>query len=947
MKFCLIKKICCVFTLLLTVATVLCTNAQTGTQQAVPPLKQLPQDTTVVKGVLDNGLTYYIRHNETPKGQVDFYIVQKVGSLQEDDNQQGLAHFLEHMCFHSTKNFPNDQLNGWLESKGVSSMAHLNAFTSTDRTVYNINNVPVSEAVVDSCLLILHDWSHDVSLDDKEIERERGVIHEEWRTRKVGFGGIVEDNLAKLMPNSRYAERLPIGKMEIVDNFKPQVLRDYYHKWYRPDLQAIVVVGDIDVKSIEAKIKKLFEVIPNPENEAEFKYYDVPDNDKTIYVCAKGKDLSQERVNIWLKHEGLPRSLNNTAAYYGQDVLSSVLALLLNERLADLTKSDNAPFAVAQSGNGTFLYSNIHRAFECIAVAGKQGIAKAYEALLTELRRAALYGFSQAELDRAKAKLKSDFDGDYLNRDKKTSTDYVADYVSNFLDNTPISGADMDYYVSLQVLQHMRLEVINETAKEWLKTDRNMVVLAVAPDKEDVNLPNEAELAKIEHKVKNCKIKPLEEKVYPSELMSVKPTAGTIVKEEKCDFNTTRLTLGNGAVVYLKKTDFKADEVILSAIAKGGESQYPASDHATIGVFNKAWDENGVGDYSAQDIPKVLAGKSLTWSLAIDSYQSLINGRCQPNSLEDLMQGIYLSIVKPRDNEAEFVKVLNENYAPSFKNKMQDPQYVFQDSLKLIAYNHNEKAKILGYDSFAKFDYKRAQQILKESFGNASDFVFTIVGNYDEDSIRGLVAQYIATLPSTGKCTSDVKNDGKEFVHGKVSKTFHFPTENNYGMICTLWVLNDDYTLENKVKLSIVKTLFDDALFAVVRQKEGAVYSANAVATIEQTWQTNFTVSTGYPFNADKVDIVKKANVTCFTDIEKNVSQMDIDNVKEQLLGTLSQAEIDNDYWTSIIAGKLLYGVDMYTQYRDVLAKITVGDIKKFVRKFVDKADRVEVVMVP
>ena len=904
-------------------------------------------DTNVVKGTLSNGLTYYIRHNETPKGHVDFYIAQKVGSLQEEANQLGLAHFLEHMCFHSTKNFPNDQLKGWLESKGVSFGAHMNAFTCADRTVYNINNVPVSENAVDSCLLILHDWSHDLSLENKEIEHERGVIHEEWRTRNIGLSGIVQDNITKLMPNSRYSERLPIGKMEIVDKFDPQILRDYYHKWYRPDLQAIVVVGDIDAKSIESKIKKIFGALSNPQNEAEFKYYDVPDNDKTIYVCAKGKDLAHEFVCLWLKHESVPRELNNTVAYYGQEILSSVLSLMLNERLTDLGFLDNAPFAKAYSEDNTFIASNFQRTFFCEAVAGNQGIGKSYEALLTELRRATLYGFSQAELDRAKANIKSALEGEYLNRDKKTSTQYANDCVTNFLDNTPLSGSDMDYYVPLQIIEHLRLEDINEAAKEWFKTDHNMVVMAVAPDKDGVTLPSESELAQIEQKVKVSEIKPLEEKAYSSELMKVKPTAGSIVKEEKSDFNTTRLTISNGAVVYLKKTDHKADEVIFSAVAKGGESLFPASDHATIGIFNQAWGDNGMADYSPKELSKILAGKSLSYSLSIGSYESNINGRCQPDCLEELMQGIYLSIVKPRDNEAEFVKLLNDNHAPYYKNQALDPEYVFVDSLKLIAFNHNEKAKILSYDSFAKFNYKRAQQILKETFGNASDFVFTIVGNYDEDTIRGLVAQYIATLPNTGECTAEAKNDGKDFVQGKVSKTFHLQTNNGYSMICTLWVAKIEDTLENKIKLSIVKKLYDEALYTVVRQKEGAVYTAHTAANVSRLWQTYFTIQTWYPFNADKVDIVKKANVTCFINLANDLSNATLDKEKEQLLVELSQAEIDNDYWVNVINQRQLYGVDIYTQYRNVLSKITVDDIKRFVHEFEQKASRVEVVMVP
>ncbi|MDE6453730.1 MAG: insulinase family protein, partial [Muribaculaceae bacterium] len=474
----------------------------------MPELPQMPVDSAVVTGRLDNGLTYYIRHNETPKGQADFYIAQKVGSVLEEDNQRGLAHFLEHMCFNGTENFPGNTLIDWLESVGVKFGYNLNAYTSVDETVYNISSVPVArESVQDSCLLILHDWANALLLDTEEINKERGVIHEEWRRSNVGQMRILEQLLPTIFPDNRYGHRLPIGIMEVVDNFDPQVLRDYYHKWYRPDQQGIIVVGDIDPVRIEAKIKEMFSGIKMPENAAERVYFDVPDNEGTIYAIGKDKEQPAGVFLMFFKGDKLPKEMRNTPMYYQMHYMTELISSMLNNRLDEVSNKPDAQFAGAGSYYGDFFISKTKDAFTVQGMPKGNDILPAIEQVYRELLRAQRGGFTPGEYDRAKAEFISALEKQHNNRNNTENDTYSKEIVRHFVDGEPMPGIDTDFQIYSQLAAMIPVEIINQLLPELITND-NRVLVGLLPDNENFRVPTEEEVAAVIAKVDAEEIEP-------------------------------------------------------------------------------------------------------------------------------------------------------------------------------------------------------------------------------------------------------------------------------------------------------------------------------------------------------------------------------------------------------------------------------------------------------
>ena len=540
-----------------TVAFVLlCGGFLTSFAQQMPPI---PIDSQVRIGKLENGLTYYIRHNALPEKQADFYIAQKVGSILEEDSQRGLAHFLEHMCFNGTTNFPGNALREYLESIGVKFGQNLNAYTSVDETVYNISNVPViRDGIVDSCLLILHDWANDLTLDPKEIDKERGVIHEEWRSRTGAMMRMYEKTFPIMFKDSKYAYRLPIGIMEVVDNFPYKDLRDYYEKWYRPDQQGIIVVGDINVDQIEAKIKKIFSPIEMPKNAAVREYFPVPDNDEPLITVAKDREQQVPIIYLFHKHEAYPKELKGNLDYMVMNYITYMTSQMLINRLNELVQKPNPPFIQGMVGDQDFLVAKTKSAFTGIAVAKEDGIIGATEALVREIERARQFGFTAGEYSRAKADYLRALESSYNERNKTRSESYVQEYVRHFIDNEPIPGIEYEFNMMNKLVPNLPLEAINQSVKQLIG-EKNIVLGVFCPDKDNMKYPTEGELKACLDKVKAEKLEAYVDKVSNEPLMKVKPQPGKLVKSEEGMFGSTILTFSNGVRVILKPTDYKAD----------------------------------------------------------------------------------------------------------------------------------------------------------------------------------------------------------------------------------------------------------------------------------------------------------------------------------------------------------------------------------------------------
>lgn len=914
----------------------------------MPQIPNAPADSAVKVGKLPNGLTYYIRHNEFPKNQVDFHIAQKVGSVQEEESQRGLAHFLEHMCFNGTKNFPGNNIVTWLESKGIKFGADLNAYTATDRTVYRITSVPTAkEAVIDSCLLILHDWASALLLEDAEIDKERGVIHEEWRLGNA-ITRMIEKHGATIYPGSKYGERLPIGSIDVIDNFKYNELRDYYHKWYRPDLQGVVVVGDIDVNQMEEKIKALFGPIKMPENPAPLEYFPVPDNEQPIFVSYADKEMPAELVWAFLKYDILPREMRNTDMQYMMEYIYGVSNIMLSQRLDDISMKPGAPFGNAGGGFGEFLLATYKGALSIQAYVNDKGGKAALQAILTELKRIGEHGFTAAEYDRARTEYLSRLEKAFTNRDKQKHDNYAQTYIAHFLDNTPMSGIAYEYEKIKQVAPMLPVEAINQAMAELIKNDgKNLVVLNLGPIKEGVTLMTEDEMLAVTKEVQATPTEKPAEEASNLTLMNEMPKAGKIVKEAPAKFGFTELTLSNGAKVYIRKTDFKNDQVSLSAASWGGEALYGAEDHATISIYNQLWSMNGVDQLSYNDLNKFMSGKQAHVSFRIGSSSEYITGGSTPKDLETMMQLLYTGIVKPR-NDIEGYNVVKDMVAGALKNQVNSPDYIFSDTLTNFIYNNNPKAQIVGPELLEKADYNRMIEIHKERFGNAAEFNFVIIGNFDEAQLKQYIAQYIASLPAK-KGKKEVAVDDKLAVKkGDVYGEFIYDTENKQAKYAGLWHTNKiAYTPENSLMASIVGQLMRTNLTNSVREDEGAAYSPWASASLDQAFEPELVIQAVFGIDPKKKEKVCDLTTKALTDLSTDVKEEELNKIKEYMLKAIDQNENENGYWSNVMLRYLRIGVDTNTGYREMVNGLTPEKIQEFTKQILASGNRIQFIMLP
>lgn len=717
--------------------------------QQMPPL---PVDKEVRIGKLPNGLTYYIRHNNYPKGQADFYIAQKVGSVLENDDQRGLAHFLEHMCFNGTTNFPGKNLINWLESIGVKFGQNLNAYTAADQTVYNINNVPVArEGVQDSCLLILHDWANDLLLLTEEIDAERGVIHEEWRRTTVGQMRILENALPTLLPGSQYAYRLPIGTMEVVDNFEPKALRDYYEKWYRPDQQGIIVVGDIDVDRIEAKIKEMFSDIEMPENPAERIYYPVPDTEGTIYAIGHDKEQKMALVQLFIKTDPMPREMRATVAQPLQSYIISAISSMLNQRLDEASKQPDAKFAAASTYYGSLLGLAKTKDSFTLGIIPKTGVpapeatAQAYR----ELLRAVRGGFNATEYNRVRDEILSRYEKAYNNRENRENNTFVQEYVNNFLSGDAIPSIEDEYNLMKQLVPNIPVEAINQTIKE-LVTDDNRLLICMLPDNAENQYPTEQQFADALKAVDNEEIAAFVDNVKTEPLIAQLPKAGKIVKETPlAQWGAKEWTLSNGAKVIVKHTDFKKDDILMSALALNGTSEISDKLVSDILFSPIALSYKGLGTYTNSDLDKYLAGKQANVSVSFGSYTRNISGSTTPKDLPTMMELLYMNFTGINFSEEEF-KALQSQYSSLIHNQEADPSFIFQTKIYESLYNSPRMRAITSAD-VEKSTRENVLKIAKDMTANAAEYTFVFVGNVDEATLRPLVEQYIASLPGNAK----------------------------------------------------------------------------------------------------------------------------------------------------------------------------------------------------
>ena len=920
--------------------------AQWVPAQQAPQMEALPIDPNVRYGVLDNGLTYYVRHNETPKNRAEFHIAQKVGSILENEDQRGLAHFLEHMAFNGTEHFPGKTMLNYLENNGIKFGVDLNAYTGFDETVYRISNVPTqNQNLVDSCLLVLYDWACAISLNDKDIDEERGVIHEEWRTRADADWRTWEATVPVMFEGSQYANRMPIGTMEVVMNFPYQALRDYYHKWYRPDQQGIIVIGDFDADKMEAQIKELFGKIKMPENAAERIYYNVPDNKEPIFAFHKDKEAAYTRVDIYMKHDPMPREMRGTINGAITDYMNGVVGIMFNNRITEITQKPDAPFIAGAIFDGDFFVSKTKSAFTLIAVGKDNGAIDAIKGIMREAERIDRYGFTASEYDRARATMLSNYENLYKERNNRKNVDYAEEYIRHFIDGGYIPGIEMEYNLIKQMSPAITVDMVNQYVKSLISED-NMVISLTGPDKEGVTYPDKAQVLAAIKEVEAEEVAPYVDKVSNEPLISKEPVAGKVTKSVAGKkFGTTEWTLSNGAKVVLKPTDFKSDEITMLAVSKGGYSLYNTSD-PTLALDLKSLNEvvelGGLGQFGKTDLMKVLAGKQVSSSFSLSEAQESVFASCATKDLETMMQLVYLTFTDlHRDDEA--FAAWKEQSKAALVNYANTPQYIFSDSLSATLYNHNPLRRQMKAEDIDQISYDRILQIAKERTANAADYTFIFVGSFNTDSLKPYVEKYIASLPAN----KNREKVGKliETQKGIINNNYNQPMETAKSTVYAIYSGDQKYDLRNYLMLSILDQMMDIVYTETIREEEGGTYGVGTMADfspVDNSWLFLF----GFDTNPqDEKRLTKRAHAELMKVVNEGPREKDFAKVKEYMLKKHAQNQRENSYWREIIhSNELGYG-DNDTNYEETLNSITIDDMKAFSKKLFTGKNLIEVIM--
>lgn len=917
---------------------------KTVTKPAASPA--LPIDPNVKIGKLPNGLVYYIRKNVEPKNRAELYLGNKIGSLMENEEQLGLAHFTEHMAFNGTKDFPKNEIINYLQKAGVRFGADLNAYTGFNQTVYQLPIPTDSAEVFKTGFKILANWAGKVTMDGKEIDNERGVIIEEDRQRgKNAQQRISKQLLPFLLGDSRYAKRIPIGDVDLLQKFTHDKIRNFYKDWYRPNLQTVIAVGDFDVNEVEKLIIANFSELKNPANEKARTYYSIPDNVQPLVKIATDPEQPYNVAQLIYKQKQGPVK---TEADYKTQMAQNMVNNMLAARIAEIMQKGNAPFLFAQSSYGPYQGGMIWdmNALQTVAVA-KTGaeLEKALVAAVAENERMAKFGFTAGELETVKKKMEASNEKQFKEKDKTKSSAYVQQYLNNFLIGSAIPSEEYSYELNKKLLQSISLADVNAAAKAMV-TKNNQILVVQAPEKEKANLPQEASLIAALKNAGNG-VTPYVDNAVNKPLIAQAPKAGTIVNETKNDkIGITTLTLSNGVKVVLKPTDFKNDQVIFTSFAKGGASLASNDDFLSAENANLIA-QSGVGDYNPTQLSKYLAGKNAAVGAYIDDLYQGFSGNASPKDLETAFQLIYARATNPRKD----VEIFNKNIS-DFKvitaNKGSNPSSVFADTVQAVMANYHKRGMPTTLADIDKINIDKAYAFYKDRFADASGQTFVFVGNFDVEQIKPFITTYLASLPSLNRNENFVDN-GVNPPKGKVSKTVKKGLEDK---VSVQLVFHDDYTYsaENNVMLDALKAALDIKITERLREKESGVYSPGVSLSVQKNPAAHyyFTIS----FNCAKANVEKLINAALeeVNNFKNNgVTAEDLQKFKSEELRQVELSLRENGYWLAYLTNRLKYN-DNVEQVLDNTSRIngvTVDATKTAAKKYLNGDNYIRLVLLP
>jgi zinc protease len=916
-----------------------------GSAQQLAPVQM---DPAIRYGKLDNGLTYYIRHNQQPKDRAEFYIAQNVGAILENDDQNGLAHFLEHMAFNGTKNFPDKGIIQYFESIGVKFGTNINAYTSLDETVYNLSEVPTTRpGIIDSALLVLHDWSSFITLAEKEIDSERGVIREEWRTGAGADRRMWKASNYLKYPGSQYAKRDVIGDTAVINNFTYQTLRDYYQKWYRPDLQAILIVGDVDVDQIEARIKTMFADIPAKANAGERPIYEIADNVEPIISVVKDQEARMTRINLEYKHKKLPAEIKLSIAGYLTGGINNLISTIMGYRFDEITQRADAPFVGGYAYYGELVKST--DAFQLLAVPKEGQELEGLKALLTEAEKMRRFGFTQSEVERAKTDLLKSLETAYNDRENQKNRNLVREYIRHFLDAEPIPGIEWEYQTMQQILPHITAERLNEVAKQYV-TDENLIISFMAPDKPSVVIPsNEAIIAALAD-VKQAELVANKEDDLSKPLIANAPKAGKIKKvSTNATLGTTEWLLNNGVKVIFKTTDFKKDEILLTAFSEGGVSKVKnADDLISASLAASVVANNGVGDFSLIELNKVLTGKIASVTPQIGSYSEGFNGRSSVNDFETMMQLIHLYFTAPRKDDDAFASMQNM-YKTALANSASDPRMAFSDSVTTMVNDHHARTVVVNLQTIEKLNQDKALEIFKDRFKMPADFTFVLTGNVNpEDStVKAAVLTYLGGLKSKKKTESftDVKiRKPRGLANNHFKREMQIKKASNF----ILYSGHLPYNINNRTAMTAIGNILNMRYLESIREKEGGSYGVGVRGSASNTPIHEGSVMMQFDTDPEKQQRLMSIIHKEVDDIVKNGPLADdLQKVKENMLKQYTEDLRENSWWRNAIVSYYQDDINLVDDYTASVNALTSDVIKATLKQITDQGNIMEVVMLP
>ena len=918
--------------------------AITATAQGAMEIN-VPTDPDFRIGKLANGLTYYIRHNTEPAGRASYYIIQNVGAILEKDNQNGLAHFLEHMAFNGTKHFPDKGILNTLERHGVAFGRNINAYTSFDETVYNLSDVPVDKpGLLDTSLMILADWSDFLTLNEEEIDKERGVIIEEWRSRRNASWRMMTQMLPVLFEGSQYAVRDIIGDTAVIKNFEPETLRNFYHDWYRTDLQAIAVVGDIDVDDVEAKIKEIFSPIPAVDNPLPRPQNLLVPKQGTKYLLITDPEAPETSVSL-ITHDREPDLRKKDIDYIRDGYVVALMNRMMSSRFSEIVQKGTPPFV-----NGSLNYSDFlardYNALVLSATVREDQEAMAFEAALTELERVKRHGFTKGELERAKATMLANFENMYKQRDKISNDRWASQASDHFLTGEPIPSLDLQYEYYKKILPEITLEEVSSRLQGLISDDNSFIVVE-GPD--DRNHLSEAEAFELVNKVKAADIKPYEDLTGGTDLIGEPLPGAEVIKSVVLpQFSATEWTLSNGAKVVFRHADYEKDNVTLSGYAFGGESLYHDSLAPSLSLFPAVISMYGAGEFDNVALTKMLAGKKASVSLGLQETLQTVSGSSTPKDFETMMQLLYLRFAQPNYNREAYDAIIGR-YTAVITAMQKNPNKIMSDSLQMNMTGYHPRTFLMTPESMKLISYDDVNYIYQTAFDDASAFTFFITGNIDEEVAREMAARYIGSLPSKqgGETWKDLGMDQPE---GMVRKEIAIPLAVPKATVIMSYSADSKFVPTNYLKMEVLKNILDLVYTEKVREEEGGTYGVSLNTSSEKRPQEKTNLLIAFECDPARAPELKEIIYRELADMAGNgPSQVNLEKAVSNMLKTREEEREHNSYWGKAVQGYYLNGIDRNdpANYEDILNKLTTKDIRKVVKKLLAKADLLELVFVP